>query len=89
MYARGSYRAQFPGRAGFRGKRGKDPEEENDHMKWTMGKLLLEMPVEELPVVEMRPTITNCEYAASYNWVDSTQARILVPGRFYNLCFFH
>lgn len=64
-------------------------EEENDQMKWTMGKLLLEIPVTELSIVATRPTITNCEYTASYNWVDSAQAKILVPGRFCNLYFLH
>ena len=54
-----------------------------------MGNLLLEISVKELPIVEMRPTSTNWEYVATYNWVDSRQARILVPGRFYNFCLIY
>lgn len=53
----------------------KPPQEE------PVGDLVTSFDTSELPRVETHPTISDCEYVASYNWVDGKVPTILVPGQ--------
>jgi len=45
-----------------------------------LGNLVTSIDIPDLSRVETQPKIEDCEYVASYNWVDDKVPTILVPG---------
>jgi hypothetical protein len=46
-----------------------------------LGNLITSIDISDLSRVETQLKIRDCEYVASYNWVDSKAATIIVPGQ--------
>lgn len=71
------------GRGNGNSWRKRDPEPKPDLSKHPLGSLLATLSYTELIGAKSNDNtkISDCEYVASYNWLNTTEPNILVPGR--------
>lgn len=62
------------------GKWGKQERDKTDTPSPPYGELLLELNQQDISESSFSPKIADCEYIASYSWLQSGSSTIIVPG---------